>query len=373
MNCYLPTDSKIHILGRTKVQTPLPLFWTASGLEFRTDANELWFTLESDYDSMEEWIRIEVDGFCLQRLIVPKGKSRLCAFRNFPSGTMRTVKLLKEIQPMPEDEKRYLLVHDLECDGRIELPEPYRYRFEFVGDSLSAGVGLSGSPSLLHAGPAVYGLSGNYALLTAAHFQADFRILAECGWGVYCSCYNDFIHVMPRYYEQICGVLTGERNRKLGAFSENDFHLWHPDVIIINLGSNDGFAISHPAWINPKDGLSYKMVLNSLGGLESDCALRFEAAVKSFLTKLRRLNPDSHLLWVYGMCEHRMAPYLEQAIQDYKIETGDKKADFLLLPATNPLWVGSDNHPGEKEHKLAAEVLIQKMNAILYEKRKVIL
>lgn len=237
--------------------------------------------------------------------------------------------------------------------------------FEFIGDSLSSGVGLSGSPSLLHAGPAVYGLSGNYALLTAAHFQADFRILAECGWGVYCSCYNDFLHVMPRYYEQICGVLTGEKNRKLGALSENDFNLWRPDVIIVNLGSNDGFAISHPAWINPKDGLSYKMVLNSLGGLESDCALRFEAAVKSFLTKLRRLNPDSHLLWVYGMCEHRMAPYLEQAIQDYKIETGDKKADFLLLPATNPLWVGSDNHPGEKEHKLAAEVLIQKMNDIL--------
>ena len=170
---------------------------------------------------------------------------------------------------------------------------------------------------------------------------------------------------MPRYYEQICGVLTGERNRKLGAFSENDFNLWHPDVIIINLGSNDGFAVVQPAWINPEDGLSHKMSLDTLGGLASDSALRFETAVKAFLTKLRRLNPDSHLLWAYGMCEHRMASYLEQAIQDYRTETGDKKADFLLLPATNPLWVGSDNHPGVKEHALAAEVLIQKIGDIL--------
>lgn len=369
MKYYLPTDPEILILGRTIRKNPLPLFWTASGLEFRTDASELWFILESDYDSIEEWIRIEVDGFCLQRFIVPRGKNRLCAFRGFPSNTMRTVKLLKEIQPMPEDEKRCLLVHSLECDGKIYLPKPSRYRFEFIGDSLSAGVGLSGSPSLLHAGPAVYGLTGNYALITASHFQADFRILAECGWGVYCSCYNDFIHVMPKYYEQICGVLTGEKNRRLGAFSENDFNLWRPDVIIINLGSNDGFAIAHPAWLNPEDGLTHKMALTHLGELEASCAFQFEAAVKTFLAKLRRLNPDSYLLWAYGMCEHRMAPYLEQAIEDYQKETGDKKADFLLLPATNPLWIGSDNHPGKKEHALAAEVLIHKITDLFKDKQ----
>ena len=100
MTHYLPTDPEIHILGRTCRKNPLPLFWTASGLELRTDGSELWFELESDYETMEEWVRIEVDGFCLQRLIVPKGKSRLCAFRGFPAGTMRTVRLLKEVQPM---------------------------------------------------------------------------------------------------------------------------------------------------------------------------------------------------------------------------------------------------------------------------------
>ena len=110
---------------------------------------------------------------------------------------------------MPEDEKRCLLIHGLECDGKIYPPEPYRFCFEFIGDSLSSGVGLSGSPSLLHAGPAVYGLSGNYALLTAAHFQADFRILAECGWGDTCSCYTHFHHVMPRSDESISGFVPG--------------------------------------------------------------------------------------------------------------------------------------------------------------------
>ncbi|HJA94747.1 MAG TPA: GDSL family lipase [Candidatus Eisenbergiella merdipullorum] len=357
---YLPTEPEILILGRTRKKNPLPLFWTASGLEFRTDGSELWFELESDYESMEEWIRIEVDGFCLQRLIVPKGRSRLCAFRGFPKGTRRTVRLLKEVQPML-DERRYLLVHGLECDGKLYPPLPKKCRIEFVGDSLSAGVGLAGAPSLVDAGAAVYGLDGNYALLTAEYFQADFRILAKCGWGAYCSCDNDLVHIMPKYYEQVCGVLTGEHNRELGAFEENDFSGWQPDLVVINLGSNDGFAVDRPAWTDPETGFSQRMVSCPYGGLEEQSALRFEAAVKDFLKKLRRLNPNACLLWAYGMCEHRMSPYLEAAVRDYRKESGDEKADFLLLPATNPLWVGSENHPGKKEHELAAKVLIERV------------
>ena len=121
-------------------------------------------------------------------------------------------------------------------DPRGKSPPP-------VLDSLSSGVGLAGAPSLVGAGPAVYGLDGNYALLTAEHFQADFRILAQCGWGVHCSCYNDFIQIMPRYYEQVCGVLTGDHNRELGAVERNDFTAWQPDLVVVNLGSNDGFEI----------------------------------------------------------------------------------------------------------------------------------
>lgn len=365
MTHYLPTDPEIHILGRTCRKNPLPLFWTASGLELRTDGSELWFELESDYETMEEWVRIEVDGFCLQRLIVPKGKSRLCAFRGFPAGTMRTVRLLKEVQPMREDEKRCLLVHGLDCEGTLYPVPAGACRIEFVGDSLSSGVGLAGAPSLVGAGPAVYGLDGNYALLTAEHFQADFRILAQCGWGAHCSCFNDFIRIMPRYYEQVCGVLTGEHNRQLGAFEQNDFSEWQPDLVVVNLGSNDGFAIDRPAWVDPQDDSSHQMISRPCGGLEEQSALRFEASVKDFLRKLRRLNPGAYLLWVYGMCEHRMAPYLETAVREYREESGDEKADFLLLPATNPLWVGSENHPGKKEHALAAEVLIDRVEGIL--------
>lgn len=361
-----PLHENVSIMGRTKISEPLPLFWTASGVEIRTDSSELWFELESDYERMEEWIRIEVDVFCMQRMIVPKGRSKICAFRGWPSDTIRTVRLLKEVQPMRGDESRWLLVHGIWCNGELYPVPKRKYRFEFVGDSLTSGVGLAGAPSLKGAGPAVYGLDGHYAIMTADHFDADVRLLAQCGWGVHCSCYNDFIQIMPKYYEQVCGILTGERNRELGALEENDFSAWKPDVIVINLGSNDGFALDREAWVDPDSGAVHRQITNAYGGVEEESALRFEESVLAFLKKLRRLNPEAYLLWAYGMCDHTMRPYLEKAVAVYREKTGDKRADFQILPATNELWVGSDNHPGKKTHLLAAEVLTERIRKILF-------
>ena len=79
------------------------------------------------------------------------------------------------------------------------------------------------------------------------------------------------------------------------------------------------------------------------------------------------VEPGEPFLWTLTVKNgnRRMAPYLETAVREYREESGDEKADFLLLPATNPLWVGSENHPGKKEHALAAEVLIDRVEGIL--------
>ena len=365
MQYYLPTNENIHILGRTPLHSPLPLFWTASGVEIRTNSSELWFDVESDFTIREEWIRIELDGFCMQRMLLQKGRNKICAFRGLPMDTVRTVRFLKEVQPMQEDEQKCLLLHGIECDGELQEIPQKKMNIEFIGDSLSSGEGLGGSDKLVGAGAAMFGIGGHYALKIAKHFDADFRILSQSGWGVYCSCYNDLIRIMPKYYEQTCGVLLGAKNEQLGAFEQHDFTKWQPDVVVINLGSNDGFALDREAWVNPEDGKAYRQVTNPYGGVEKESALRFEGAVVDFLKKLRRLNPDAYLLWAYGMCNHVMMPYLETAVASYKEETKDAKVDFQPLPATTELWVGSSGHPGTVTHGYAADVLIDKMEKVL--------
>ena len=124
MKYYLPINANIHILGRTVLENPLPLFWTASGLEIKTNSSELWFDVESDFESREEWVRIEVDGVLMQRMLLQKGRTKICAFRGWPMDTVRTVRLLKEVQPVREDEKKCLLIHGIQCDGELfEIPQ----------------------------------------------------------------------------------------------------------------------------------------------------------------------------------------------------------------------------------------------------------
>ncbi len=67
--------------------------------------------------------------------------------------TFRTIRFLKEVQPMREDEKKCLLIHGVECDGELEKLEK-KCRIEFVGDSLSSGEGLGGSAKLVGASAA---------------------------------------------------------------------------------------------------------------------------------------------------------------------------------------------------------------------------
>ena len=369
LKSYSPLDKeKVHVYGRTcpKNQEILPLFWTASGIEFQTDSSEVWLETESVYELRETWIRMEVDGVCMQRYIVPKGRNCICVFRGFTRDQIRTIRILRETQPTQEDSDSIFLIHTIICDGTLYKVEQKRFRLEFVGDSLSSGEGLSGPVRLVSSCAGVFGLEGHYAICTADNLQADFRILSQSGWGVYCAWNNSLEEVMPRYYEQVCGILNGSRNIGFGAQEHNDFSAWKPDAVVINLGSNDGFALGNPAWINPVDKKAWKQCITEDGHMDQASTERFETAVISFLGQVRKNNPGAWIIWAYGMIDHIMEPYLEEAIRIYKEQSNDRNVEWLCLPAGKEEWLGSNNHPGSRTHSLAACVLTKELKKRLF-------
>lgn len=86
----------------------LPLFWACSGLEVCFDGAELRIVLEADFGQLEPWIAVEVDGAALIRMPVNRGCSEVCVFRGAEAGRPRTVRLLKETQPLAEDPRHNL-------------------------------------------------------------------------------------------------------------------------------------------------------------------------------------------------------------------------------------------------------------------------
>lgn len=356
---YLPTDRE-HILvyGRTTDANPLPLFWTAGGIEFSTRSTEVYVELEADYDGAEEWVEFIVDGCLYQRFIVSKGKNEYCIFRGMYEHELKLVNVRMSSQAMPEDSVRKLLIHSITCDEELEPVKPKDYRFEFIGDSLTSGEGLTGAQHINSWCPTIFGLAGHYALLTSQHFNAEHSIVSQSGWGVYCGWDNNIRSNIPTYYEQICGVINGDENIKLGAHDSHDFASWKPDVIVINLGTNDGGSLNQPAWKDPDTGIEYKQSRDDSGKLTPDSKEHFDTAVVTFLKKIRKNNPDAYMVWAYGMCDHTMENEIKDALQIYLDETQDAKLDFVLLPVAKEEWLGAHGHPGVKDHAASAEVLI---------------
>ena len=63
----LSTLPQVRVLGRCAGTDPLTLFWTGSGIELLFTGSELWVELNADYDTMEPWVSVELDGAWISR------------------------------------------------------------------------------------------------------------------------------------------------------------------------------------------------------------------------------------------------------------------------------------------------------------------
>lgn len=363
MYTYIPMEEEnIRILGRAKAANPLPLFWTGSGVGLAVDGSELYFDFDTDYDIHDQWIRIEINGYPMLRTSLPKGRSTVCAFHGLIPEEIKTVKLIKEVQPMRIDRANSLELLAVRTDGRLYPMKEKSCKIEFIGDSITSGEGMAGTTDMHVWTSMIFSTLGHYAFEVGNALDAEVRILSQSGWGVCSSWDNDPKRAMPLYYEQVCGVLLGEKNERLGAYETYDFNSWKPDYIVVNLGSNDGYAFDNKAWVD-ENGVVYQQKRNADGSLEKESTDRFERAVYDFIVKLRKCNPDSRIIWAYGMLGRIMQPYIENAVSRYLADTGDKKVSFLLLPDLEDGWIGANNHPNALSHGAAAGTIIDAIKA----------
>lgn len=352
LKSYSPLDERALIHGRTLRREPLELYWTGSSLELETDSGELWVELECR-GGFVPGIRVELDGATVARVLPDTGINRLCAFRGIPHERRR-VTVYREGQPCQGGQEGMTAIRAIYADGELYKAEPRKYRLEFVGDSVTAGEGLSGPASLTSGGAAVYSSRGNYALETGRLLGADVNIVAMSGWGAAASWDNNPENVTPRIYHQICGALKGGAEQ--GAW---DFASWRPDAIIIHLGNNDFFALDEPGHTDPATGRYTKLRRGADGLPDRETAGFFKGAVYGFLKRARSLNPDPHIVWAYGVFNDLWTPYILEAMDGYSRDTGDENVSFAALPRRRDEYTGSNGHPGVLDHAEMAKALTE--------------
>ncbi len=358
---------KVH--GRTTgCLSPLTLFWTGSGLEINVTGSELWVELEVDYNIFEQWITILINSVPISRLMLVPGRYWLCIFRGMDKARAKNIRIVKDVQPMGGDPAACLQIHALKSDGSLLPVEDRPVKIEFIGDSITSGEGAIGARQEEDWIPMFFSAVRSYTFMTAAYLNADYRVVSQSGWGVLSGWDNNPNSSIPKYYEQVCGVLTEEKNRALGAFEENDFDCWQPDIVVVNLGTNDAGAFNSPAWKDETTGRVYKQRLNSDGTYNTEDLKAFEDAVEAFLIKLRKYNKTAHIIWAYGMLGIPMMPAICRAVDRYKTKTGDQKVSVFRLPDTREETLGARRHPGAAAHEEAAKALAGYIKELLSQK-----
>ena len=355
------------IYGRTdESQYPLPLFFNGSGIEVTVTGSELWIDLEVDYEVHEPWIWTALNGSFMSRQMLMPGSYSLCLIRGMTPDVVKNFKLFRELQAMSEDNVCHLLIRGFRTDGAFLPVQERQFKLEFIGDSITSGEGTYGAKDDTDWLAMYMGTSRNYARMVSDALDAEYRLVSQGGWGVLCGWDNDPRHNIPSRYEKICGLAQGEMNEKLGASKPYDFGSWKPDAIIVNLGTNDASSFNQPMWTDPVTGQTFQQRRETDGSYNQADLLRFKQAVIRFLSMIRKNNPDSHIVWCYGMLGYDLTFAITDAMNSYQKETGDSNLAFLQLPNTTDETVGSHAHPGEKSHARAAKVIIEYLQPVLY-------
>ncbi len=344
------------ILGRNqKKEGDIELVWTGSGVEFDMNASELGLEFESGNSIYMSWISVVLDGEWLAHIPVQEGNSRIMLFRGMYSSVTHRVRITKDTQASVDDPGSFLILKKLIFEGEVHKPSSKKYKFEFIGDSITSGEGALGAHEEMDWITPYFSSVRNYAVMTSDALDAEFRILSQSGWGVTAGWDNNPTSTLPLLYDSV----FAKRDVK-----DYDHLSWVPDAVIINLGTNDCGAFDNPAFTDPTTGKTYKYNKLPDGKLDPADLEKIENGIVSFMKHLRKCHPQAHLLWVYGMLGSPLAETIEAAVSRFWSEE-DRNANFLLLPDTTGEAFGSRGHPGLLSHRASSEKIVEKLKDIL--------
>ena len=359
------SDLKVH--GRTtECREPLTLFWTASGFECNVSGTELSVEVEVTYNLFEPWFSYTINGDWVGRQMLPKGRYWVPLFRGMSADKIKNVRFFKDLQAMSDDENSFIHIHALRFDGKMYPVEEKALKIEFIGDSITSGEGLFGAKQEEDWIPMFFSALRDYAYLTAKELDAEYRVFSQSGWGIHNAWDNNPRCAIPNYYREVCSLISGEKNEQLGGKQSHRFETWQPDIVVVNLGTNDAGSFEQPEWSDEQTGERNQMRKNADGSLNRDDIKKIQNAVKNFLHMLRECNPKAAVIWCYGMLGVPLQLDICNAISEYIAETGDRNVSYLQLPNTDDTNVGSRYHPGALCHKQAAEVLIKYIKQTIF-------
>jgi lysophospholipase L1-like esterase len=217
----------------------------------------------------------------------------------------------------------------------LAAPTPLQRKIEFIGDSITCAYGNEGKRKEDNFTAKNENSYLSYASINARSLNASSNSIAWSGIG------------LAMNYVGGSGPLMLERYQLTLPNSgvKWDFKNYIPDVVVINLGTND-FSTT------PAE------------------KTKFVTAYKTLITQVRGNYPDAHIfctvgpmLWGSGLDSCRS--YVNEVIDSF-VSSGDSKVHFVEFPQQSESnGYGEDWHPSLKTHQLMADQLTEEIKSTL--------
>ena len=331
INSFSIEEGMVNFYGRNEFSNAQVDFDNeASGFEFAFVGTECFATLGGAYNSAYGPTRLQVyvDGelfseqpyFALDKGAIP--------YRYRIAGNLEpayhTVKVLK----MTEVGATSASMYDLSCTGYFLCPEDKpELKIEAYGDSITAGYGnlrAEGVPDGTNA--EMQNTLRTYAFIAAETLNAQINIHARSGIGL-----------------SVAGNIVGDFNMNTRyeyltpmSYRKWNMHNYIPDVVILNLGTND-------SWSGRFDrNVFVDEYLRLVGNLRE------------------AYGDEVRFLLCSGFMEENVYPILENTIYPKLLQSGVERVMTLKLEKSE-----SNGHPVESEHAACAEKIVEAIESLL--------
>lgn len=291
------------------------------------------------------WLAVFIDDEC-----VPSNRFSLDSdediYKIYESDTSRKVKI--RLIKMSEAAFTKVGIKEIIIEGEEEIKPTMNKerRIEFIGDSITCGYGIEGVLNIDTFDTAQENPWEAYAAKTARYFNADFNCVSWSGIGVFSSSTEEDVPstewLMPMLYKYTDAGL--DNNLEKTEFEVWDNNAFKPQVIVINLGTNDATYTK---------------------GIEE----RIDAFVGEYyklLKQVRNCNPNAEIICTLGAMGDELCPAVETAATTFKTETNDDKihTQFFEVQLESD-GIGSDSHPSLKTQHKMAKILISKVKDVM--------
>lgn len=341
----------VKLLGRTHlIDDTLWLAFSGTGADFDYTGKKLEVTLVGDAAASggaENQVRaaVYVDGERVIDQMLDEPEKTLTVFESEESKTVN-VKIIK----LSETAMSTMGIKPIKiAEGEKIAPAAAKaHRIEFVGDSITCGYGVDDEVKEHHFVTGTEDVTKAYAYKTAQALDADYSMVSISGYGIISGYTNGdkkiSAQTIPQYYEKMGFSYNSFAETEKPESIDWDFSEFVPEVVVINLGTNDESYCK-----------SY-----------ADRKEEYRDAYIEFIKKVREKNPDATIICALGIMGAGLYPTVEEAVNNYQEETGDQNVySFRLTPQDGSLGYAADWHPTAATHDKAAEELSAKIKEIM--------